>query len=473
MDRINVSPVAVSGGNYGGGGGGGSGDGGGGGSDAEGTSERHAGRGASNYGDETSPARKIQTQSSAETSGLGDSLQRMHTLSSTETSGYAETIPSPTGPASTGFSAATTAAAAAAAAVGAVGADWAESGGERRRSSAHDEALELTVLGAHSGVTPRISASTSSSTMTNSSQKRCKGRKSSRELSVDSSADGGSYFASGRSTPVAAAGGERRTSAGLLATSGGYDGLYKLNDPAAAAAATGGGAKRKRRTPSYLAEFAPPRSSDEESEKEATDGGLFLGRDTKSTWLEWSQDRRASFKRKLDSIDERQQEMERNRVTTPVRKARKESLMFASQDTDEDTPMAPGLTPGRRGAIGCDGEAPPSPGVLAMRAQRSKQQYAEKDVKLTVLQWRALVAFWEHAIFVRCRYGGIVVGCVAFVIGIVAVAIQDWSRFEGKPLVAMVKLRGQPGYDAPFPTATMRLVRIKRASLRYTTAKNV
>ena len=48
--------------------------------------------------DKSENLRKIHAQSSAETSGLGDSLQRIHTLSSTETSGYGDTVPSPTAP---------------------------------------------------------------------------------------------------------------------------------------------------------------------------------------------------------------------------------------------------------------------------------------------------------------------------------------------------------------------------------------
>ena len=61
----------------------------------------------------------------------------------------------------------------------------------------------------------------------------------------------------------------------------------------------------------------------------------FLGKNTKSTWLAWSEERRESLKRRQDSIEQRHRELEQNRVPTPVRKARKESVMFVSPELEE------------------------------------------------------------------------------------------------------------------------------------------
>ncbi len=66
----------------------------------------------------------------------------------------------------------------------------------------------------------------------------------------------------------------------------------------------------------------------------ASQDGLFLGKTTESTWLKWSEERRESYKRRLDSIEQRQRELEKNRVPTPVRKARKESVMFVSPELE-------------------------------------------------------------------------------------------------------------------------------------------
>ena len=61
----------------------------------------------------------------------------------------------------------------------------------------------------------------------------------------------------------------------------------------------------------------------------------FLGKNTKSTWLAWSEERRESLKRRQDSIEQHHRELEQNRVPTPVRKARKESVMFVSPELEE------------------------------------------------------------------------------------------------------------------------------------------
>ena len=62
----------------------------------------------------------------------------------------------------------------------------------------------------------------------------------------------------------------------------------------------------------------------------------FLGKHTNSTWLNWSRQRHESFKKRLDSIEQKQQDAVKNRVPTPVRKARKESVMFVSPELEKD-----------------------------------------------------------------------------------------------------------------------------------------
>ena len=49
-------------------------------------------------------------------------------------------------------------------------------------------------------------------------------------------------------------------------------------------------------------------------------GGQFMGRSTQSAWLRWSHERRESFRRRVESAEKRQSEMERRRVPSPVRK---------------------------------------------------------------------------------------------------------------------------------------------------------
>lgn len=64
-------------------------------------------------------------------------------------------------------------------------------------------------------------------------------------------------------------------------------------------------------------------------------GGHFLGKSTQSAWLRWSHERRASFKRKVEFIEQRQNELQRIRTSSPVRKARKESMRFVSPELED------------------------------------------------------------------------------------------------------------------------------------------
>jgi len=58
---------------------------------------------------------------------------------------------------------------------------------------------------------------------------------------------------------------------------------------------------------------------------------LFAGLNANSAWLKWSQERRASFKRRLALIDKQQTEMEAAMLSESVQKARKESQVFVSK----------------------------------------------------------------------------------------------------------------------------------------------
>jgi len=60
-----------------------------------------------------------------------------------------------------------------------------------------------------------------------------------------------------------------------------------------------------------------------------SDDGQFLGRNTQSAWLRWSHERRASYRRKVEYMEKRQSDMERFRVSSPVRKARQESARLS------------------------------------------------------------------------------------------------------------------------------------------------
>ena len=148
---------------------------------------------------------------------------------------------------------------------------------------------------------------------------------------------------------------------------------------------------------------------------------VFLGRAAKSAWLKWSQDRRASFKRKLDHLEQKQREAELNRVSTPVRKARKESVMFVSPEMESQ--HLPSDDPFDTNVYLTEHAIAPS---------KKRKIEDDRDVKLTIAQWNKLIAFWEHDVFVRCRIAAIVVSVLAFIFGLISIVSADWSRFSGK-----------------------------------------
>lgn len=141
----------------------------------------------------------------------------------------------------------------------------------------------------------------------------------------------------------------------------------------------------------------------------------FLGKDSKSTWMTWSQDRRASFKKRMESMEERQKTLEENRVSTPVRKARKESVMFAdSQDGDEEE----------------DFQVHERLQSYVPKGKRKPE--TKEELKLSPYQWSALVTFWEHPLFIKCRWGGITLASLSLVITIISLTNQHWSVYPGK-----------------------------------------
>ena len=353
--------------------------------------------------------KKIHAQSSAETSGLGDSLQLIHAHSSTETSGYADTIPSPT-----------------TAAYSPTGADIGSfTGGmaDRHQRVRRQLTDSVTETGRRSDVGPFPDPGPL--------QKSRPGRPTiaGRARSIDSAAqpdvlerrDTGTDDSPGRGM----SGRKIRLDHGGAGTAR-YEALPDDDAPRPLFETPTTSAGKWRR-PEFLAEFAPPLSRENSvGSDESAETNLFFGRGTQSTWLQWSHARRASFKQKIEWIDERQKEEARNRVTTPVLKARKESLMFVSTDSGHMCSQPQTDTK----LMVCS----QLPKEIATRsvARRKHAPTDTDDVKLTVMQWRALVAFWEHPLFVRSRCGGIVLSVVAFACGVFSIVTQDWWRFDGK-----------------------------------------
>jgi hypothetical protein len=430
------------------------------------------------YKDRGERLQKTHAQSSAETSGLGDSLQRIHTLSSTETSGYGDagarspSVPPSPSPEST---------------LNRGGNSRAPRYFNRASASAADLLYESS-SDLHHNPAPAVHSSGAASVY-HSALDILPPNPSPR--GSPAAVHGSGNMGRSRGQVAAADAGERDHGGGRGHPNSNPNSINRNNNTAAANNQRGrydtggyGGvhgnemiiesanfdslfAKSSNRAPTnrdprngignnnrmsgsqaysdsmdatnyndslnYSPGHTPPLSRSNSSTRRST---LFLGAHSDSTWLKWSQDRRASFKKRLDNIERRQKDLENNRVTTPVKKARKESLMFVSPELEsEHIPRDDDYI-----ELGIGLGLPPNPDseqsttLVPISAKKKKQQECmePKEVKLTMNQWNTLIAFWEHDCFVRCRYGGLLLCAIALILTVISATSRDWSHDFGE-----------------------------------------
>ncbi|KAH9519954.1 hypothetical protein Btru_071345 [Bulinus truncatus] len=150
-------------------------------------------------------------------------------------------------------------------------------------------------------------------------------------------------------------------------------------------------------------------------------GPKFLGVTTESAWTKWSRDRRASYRRRLEKME--RTEIETNevvRISTPVKKARQEGLKFVHPDLEARYLSEDDLNELRR-------HKQQQVHVMRVIERNRKNKFRMKtEVKLSAEQWHALQVFWEHTLFVRARYLGLVISILALIFMIVSIAKNDW-----------------------------------------------
>ena len=363
---------------------------------------------------------KIHAHSSAETSGLGDSLQRLHTLSSTETSGYGGGAPSPTG-----------------------GTLFDHSPEQYTQRSPNS--VPLPKLGVNiKELSPR--------------SKRQHFKSVPRSVHYDGSEPFDKYEETGfkenphcksprpygsahsyidsydppettRNPHHVTPSDSRDSRSSQRRNSKGYAQFHEVEQEQEDD--MNKYFERANRRGSYTPIGSLPSSeagSTNSLNRKSSVDGYFLGKSTQSTWLKWSEERRESFKRRLDSIEQRQRELEKNRVPTPVRKARKESVMFVSPKLEDQHIIRDELLEqSERIYQQVTVKLPPKP-----PRKGGRNHHVKEEVKISVNQWNTLVAFWEHKIFVKSRYAGLLLSTIAVILGITCLSNSDWYHHEGK-----------------------------------------
>ncbi|XP_064642115.1 uncharacterized protein LOC135496627 isoform X2 [Lineus longissimus] len=141
-----------------------------------------------------------------------------------------------------------------------------------------------------------------------------------------------------------------------------------------------------------------------------------------SAWVNWSKDRRNSFRRRVEMIEQKEKEAEKTRVSTPVKKARQECVRFVSREM-EDQYIAEANEPVRK-----------KPAKKEKKKEKKKRGQKTDDplkkIKLTDVQWNLMMDYWENPIFVRSRYVGIVMSLLALAICVYSLATTTWSTYD-------------------------------------------
>ena len=196
---------------------------------------------------------------------------------------------------------------------------------------------------------------------------------------------------------------------------------------------------------------APSSSSDRTATDAAHEqgqghGGQFLGKATQSAWLKWSHERRASFKRRVEFMEQRQTELQRVRLSSPIRKARKESVRFVAKELEQEhlAVIDPTAAVGPEDETSVYGQHPAFPFDIPPSTKKKKKVHSKKaeassggggggaETRLSLAQWNTLVAFWEHRLFVKLRCCGLLLGLAALACGVSSLANNQWSTYESQ-----------------------------------------
>jgi len=230
--------------------------------------------------------RQLHAQSSAETSGVGDSLQRIHALSSTETSGY--------------------------------GGDALQSPTDLASITSPSEQPRIPATTSVRSALPEYQSTIVAAPMSYGGPRRLSG-------------DGGTsgirqYVHNGVATPMRHDRHSRSTSERRDAT--GYrQAVERFDDEEEFYFDDDGQSTSSRGR--YSRSRAQRSNGGGGNGDNGSEDGQFLGRNCQSAWLRWSHERRASYRRKVEYMEKRQSDMERFRVSSPVRKARQESARYS------------------------------------------------------------------------------------------------------------------------------------------------
>ncbi|KAK3592584.1 hypothetical protein CHS0354_018853, partial [Potamilus streckersoni] len=153
----------------------------------------------------------------------------------------------------------------------------------------------------------------------------------------------------------------------------------------------------------------------------------FLGRSTESAWMKWSRERMASNRRRM-ALLEQPNPMEKERASTPIKKARQEGLVFIHPDLEAKYLCEEDIHHIQRHRQ----QRMETYNAIENSSRKSRypqrvisNQISEKDMEV-------LRHFWYHRLFIRSRYVSIVLGIVTIIILIISICSKEWIIYPSE-----------------------------------------
>jgi hypothetical protein len=150
----------------------------------------------------------------------------------------------------------------------------------------------------------------------------------------------------------------------------------------------------------------------------------FLGVNKETAWTRWSRDRRASYRRRIEMLENQDTTTELARVSTPVRKGRQEGLKFVHPDLEGKLLSEDDLNELRRHKQ----QKYHAIRVIEKTGRKSKFRL-KTEVHLTAEQLQVISEYWEHPAFVRGRIMGLFLMVVVFIIMVVSITDGHWLSY--------------------------------------------
>ena len=169
-------------------------------------------------------------------------------------------------------------------------------------------------------------------------------------------------------------------------------------------------------------------------------GSTFFGMNAESAWMKWSRERRASYQRRMQAMEK---EKDKERTSTPVKKARQEGLKFVHPDLEAKYLSEDDINELRRHQQ----EQFKTYKVIEKSKKKHKENPFKHDVKLTLNQWHVLNDFWDHDMFVHVRWMGLLVSLFSLVFLAVSTFNTFWLTYDTstREYSLIVSLGSNPG----------------------------